>query len=293
MGMEYRLKSSRFFFSRLFLVFFLLSHIVIYFLGSKVYEFLALNPKMLVYDLEIWRLFTYPFVSLSIAEVILFAFAFWFIGPKVESTFHENYFPIVLVAYIPFQGLIVTGLFAREKFYLVGTEGLSFFILTLYFLIYLRIVNQYEPISIRSMIQTAFIVVFWIMAATVDSFIYQRSTLVNSFAFAMSGILVGLMTYLQVKSFTADMLSRRYQRYQEFKKRLDEFEKLELEEKNIETKVDNLEEQLFSLAGKYIEQYAFTEERLNQILDKMNERGKESLTKEELQFLREYSKRVK
>ncbi len=250
---------------------------------------MALNPKLLVYNLEIWRLFTYPFVSLSIAEAILFSFAFWFIGPKVESTFRENFFPIFLVAYIPFQGLIVTGLFARENFYLAGTEGLSFFILTLYFLIYLRIVNQYEPISQRSVIQTAIVIIFWIMAATVDSFIYQRSTLVNSFAFAMCGIFIGLMTYLQVRSFTAEMMNRRYQQYRSFKKRLEESEEMELVEKDLEIR---LAEEVENVTNKFFE-FNYSEDKLNQILDKINEKGKDALTKDEIQFLREYSKRIK
>ena len=37
----------------------------------------------------------------------------------------------------------------------------------------------------------------------------------------------------------------------------------------------------------------YTEDRLNEILDKINERGKESLSPEELRYLRDYSRKLK
>ncbi|MEJ5285693.1 rhomboid family intramembrane serine protease [Bacteroidetes/Chlorobi group bacterium Naka2016] len=279
--------------SRVFLGIFLVAHIVFYFIGNEIaYSLLALNPRLVIFDIQIWRLFTFPLVSLSIPEAFLFAYTFWVLGPKVENCFHKNYFLLSLVIFIFLQGFLTTALFGKENFYLVGTEGLSFYLITLYYLIYFRIVSQYETLPLRSMVQTAFVIFFWLMASMLDSYIYERNTLVNSFSFALVGIFVGSLSYLQNRSFAIELLQQRYLDFISFRKKLEEFESEEMDElitKKNETEMNEAS----NLPKEEIKvNLSFTEDNLNRILDKILEKGKESLTPEEIKFLKEYSKKL-
>ncbi len=290
--MEFRYKS--FSISRIFLIAFLISHIVLYFIGNeKAFELFALNPKLVIFDIQVWRLFTFPLVSLSIAEAFLFAYTFWVLGPRVENCFRKNYYLFSLFIFVFLQGFFTTALFGKENFYLVGTEGLSFYLITLYFLIYFRIVGQYETLPFRSMVQTAFVIFFWLMAAMLDSYIYERNILVNSFSFALGGIFMGSLAYLQNRSFALELLQQRYRDFVSFRKKLEEFES----EDDIDDFVpkSNLNEHLSSTSANKEEprvNLPYTEETLNHILDKIIEKGKESLSPEEIRFLKEYSKKL-
>ncbi|MCX7879063.1 MAG: rhomboid family intramembrane serine protease [Ignavibacteria bacterium] len=277
--------------SRIFLFFILLSHIVLFFLGTNISNTFAINPHLVIFKIELWRLLSFPLVSLSIAESFLLIYAFWVLGPKVESLFRKNYFTISLITFIFLQGLLTTALFGRENFYLVGTEGLSFYIITLYFFIYYRIISQYEPVPIRSMIQTALVIFFWIMAASLDSFIYKRDTLINSFSFALVGIFLGFLSYLQNRSFALELIQEKYKDFIAFRKKVQELEEEDLEE-IAEMFLEQANNSTASLEETKHYTLPFNEETLNKILDKINEKGKESLTPEEIQFLKDYSKKV-
>ncbi|MCX7908033.1 MAG: rhomboid family intramembrane serine protease [Ignavibacteria bacterium] len=290
MAMELRHKSISF--SRVFLGFILFFHIFFYFVGGKESDKLfALNPQLVIYEIQIWRLFTFPLLSLSIAEVFLFIYSFWVLGPKVENCFRKNYYLLSLLLFIFLQGFLTTALFGKEKFYLVGTEGLSFYLITLYYLIYFRIVSQYETLPLRNMVQTALVICFWLMAVTLDSFIYERNTLINSFSFAIVGIFIGTLSYLQNRSFATELIQQRYQDFILFRKKLEEFES-EFDDPDIANTSVNSSFDASSKETKTIN-IPFTEENLNKILDKIIEKGKESLTEEEVDFLKEYSKKVK
>ncbi|MFN3306381.1 MAG: rhomboid family intramembrane serine protease [Candidatus Kapaibacteriota bacterium] len=265
-------------------------HILFYFLGSNtVYEELALNPHLVIYEIQIWRLVSYPILPLSIAEAFLFIYSFWALGPKVENCFKKNYYPFSLLIFIFLQGLLTTALFGKENFYLLGTEGLSFFLITLYYLTYFRIVSQYESLPLRSMVQTALVVFFWLMAATLDSFIYERNILINSFSFAIVGIFVGTFSYLQNRSFAIELIQQRYKDFVTFKKKLEELDSTHLQD--VEHSLIKKEISSFFVDSHPTKQN-LTEDNLNRILDKILENGIESLTDEEIKFLNEYSKKI-
>jgi membrane associated rhomboid family serine protease len=280
-------------FSRIFLVFVLALHIVFYFLGQDLINFLALNPRDVIFNIQVWRLFTYPFLPLSIAEAFLFFFVFWYLGPKVENSFRNYFYPISIFLFIFLQGFLTVALFGKENFYLYGTEGLSFYVLTLYYLIYFRIVSQFEPLPLRTMVQTAIVVFFWVMAATLDSFIYERNTLINSFSFAIVGIFIGALSYLQNRSFANELIQQRYRDFVNFRKRLEELESQEQQD-IAETQPEETKNEIKSTEqGVLVDEFIYDEENLNKILDKIIEKGKESLTPEEIKFLENYSKKVK
>ncbi len=287
--MDFRHKSLSL--SRIFLWIIILFHVIFYFINSnEIFSSLALNPYFLINKIQIWRLITYPLLSLSIAEVFLFIYSFWVLGPKVENCFRKNYYLLSLIIFIFLQGLLTSALFGKEKFYLVGTEGLSFYLITLYYLIYFRIISQYESLPLRNLVQTALVVFFWLMAATLDSFIYERNTLVNSFAFAIVGIFIGTLSYLQNRSFATELIQQRYRDIFLFRKKLEEFETEFYMEEEANTLANN-KYPVSTAVAKDVKQtnVPFTEENLNRILDKILEKGKESLTHEELEFLKEYS----
>jgi len=291
MAMELRHNSISI--SRVFLGILLFTHLVVYFLGDeKLVNLLALNPHYVIYEIQIWRLFTFPLVSLSIAEAFLLLYTFWVLGPKVENCFRKNYYLVSLVTFIFLQGFLTTALFGKENFYLVGTEGLSFYLITLYYLIYFRIISQFETLPLRNMVQTALVVFFWLMAATLDTYIYERNTLVNSFSFALGGIFIGTLSYLQNRSFATELIQQRYKDFVSFRKRLEEFETDLMENFDTEKKEQDTKPTDASVASPKLVTIPFTEENLDRILDKIIDKGKDSLTPEEIEFLKEYSKKL-
>ncbi len=278
-------------FSKFFLFLVLGFHLIFYFFDQNFISFLALNPHLVIYEVQIWRLFTFPFLPLSIAESFLFFYVFWFLAPKVEITFKRYFFPLSLCVFILLQGFLTVGLLGKENFYLYGTEGLSFYILTLYLLIYLRIISQYEPLPWRNLTQISLVVFFWLMAAGLDSFVYNRSSLINSFSFALVGIFVGSLGYLQNRAFAIEVVQQRYRDFLNFRKHLEELElKEELFSSKSHPESDKPNEK--SDTQNFVE-LVFDEDNLNRILDKIIEKGKESLTPEEIKFLENYSKKVK
>lgn len=279
--------------SKVFFSIFVASHILIYFLDSRIGQFLGLNPQRVINDIEIWRIFTYPFVSLSIAEIILFTFAYLFIAPKIEYYIISK--PILILSFvslIPLQGILSTLLFARENIYLFGTEALSFAVITLYFLIFYRIVSQYRDTPFRLLVQTALIVFFWIMAASLDAYVYQRPSLINSFGFALSGVTTGIICFYFAKPIVKKIIETRIEDYTAFQKKY--FQQEENKIQNIhQSNIDVKEVQNFltsNLLPDEDREFEMSEERLNQILDKINERGKDALSSEEIKFLECYSK---
>jgi len=262
-------------------------------LGEELINFLALNPRDVIFNIQVWRLFTYPLLPLSIAEAFLFFYVFWYLGPKVENTFRSFYYPISILLFVFLQGFLTVTLFGKENFNLYGTEGLSFYVLTLYYLIYFRIISQFEPLPLRTMVQTAMVVFFWIMAATLDSFIYERNTLINSFAFAIVGIFIGALSYLQNRSFATELIQQRYRDFVNFRKRLEEMESREQVDA-VESQPEDLKNEIKPTEQKVTaDDFVYDEENLNRILDKIIEKGKESLTPDEIKFLENYSKKVK
>ncbi|MGQ9819684.1 MAG: rhomboid family intramembrane serine protease [Candidatus Kapaibacteriales bacterium] len=278
--------------SKIILVIFLFAHILFYFLNKEITLFLALNPQKVINYTEIWRLFTYPFVSLSIAEVVLFIFTFWVIAPKIEYYILNK--PLLIVSYgvfILLQGIFSTLLFARENLYLVGTEGLSFGVITFYFLIFYRIVNQYQDVSLRFLIQTAFVIFFWIMGASVDSYIYQRPSLINAFGFALMGVTLGIISYYFAKPYVKELMDTRLMDYEKLRRSfLEPDVKYEPSHQDRQNFLQSDFPEAFGELSYRSVDTEFNEERLNKILDKINEQGKDALSKDELKFLENYSK---
>lgn len=278
--------------SKVILAIFIISHILFYFLGNEIAFFLALNPQKVINDIEIWRLFTYPLVSLSIAEVVLFIFTFWVIAPKIEYYVLNK--PLLVVSYgifIPLQGIFSTFLFARENLFLVGTEGLSFGVMTFYFLIFYRIVNQFQEVSLRLLIQTVIVLFLWMMGASLDSYIYQRPSLINTFGFAMLGIILGILAYYFAKPNIKELMHARLMDYEKFRKSF--LEPDERFEQSHQNRRDNNQinfEEIVSERDPQLRSVELSEDRLNRILDKINELGKDSLSNDELNFLENYSK---
>lgn len=278
--------------SKVILVILIVSHILFYFLSNEVALFFALNPQKVINDIEIWRVFTYPFVSLSIAEVVLLIFTFWVIAPKIEYYILNK--PLLLVSYgifISLQGIFATLLFARENLFLVGTEGLSFGVITFYFLIFYRIVNQYQEVSLRLLIQTAIVLFLWIMWVSLDSYIYQRPSLINAFGFALLGIILGIIGYYFAKPNIKELMHARLINYEKLRSSfIEPDEKFEQYHQNRRGNVRIDFEEIVSERDPQLRSVDLNEDKLNRILDKIYEQGKNSLSNDELKFLENYSK---
>jgi hypothetical protein len=78
-----------------------------------------------------------------------------------------------------------------------------------------------------------------------------------------------------------------------FRKRLEELESQEQQD-IAETQPEETKNEIKSTEqGVLVDEFIYDEENLNKILDKIIEKGKESLTPEEIKFLENYSKKVK
>lgn len=277
----------------------ILNHFIIILIGSfylvdvllnfKISQDFGLIPSKALGLNELYRVFTYPFSFFTIESALLFLFIILLLFPFFEVKFRKPIMILLLFGVILFQGLLFTSIFNQSDIILKGTDGISFFIIT-YFLL-----NNFNLKQIRLNPKTFHINTFiilitlsWIVSIYIHSKFIDNDLLTPSVFSFIYGISLGLIVDLIIKFYRLFQVlinpvkpkisapsdeylmpaeiskpERKYQAGQSEKNHFNEFD------------IDY-----------------FTEDRLNQILDKINNEGKKSLTQEELNYLEEYSKRL-
>jgi membrane associated rhomboid family serine protease len=188
-----------------------ISHRVL-FLGGVVYilnylfdgllsKYLALNPEAVLQNWELWRLVTFPFSAYSLEGILLFGFTFLIVGPKVEQYIGRYIYPFVLSLLVLLEGILLTLSFWKENVAIGGMEGLSFFVLTLYSLLYFgkrSDFSNYRPTKARMIV--SLVAFAWASVLLTRSLLTANMEyLITNSASAMIGLFSGILLYIQLR----------------------------------------------------------------------------------------------
>jgi hypothetical protein len=194
---------------------------------------------------------------------------------------------------ILFQGLVFTLVLWNSKIALAGTEGITFFVLTLFTLLNIKrklvVVNK---LYINAPLFTIAMVFIWLMTLYIHSLMSEDYKIIFTGLFSsIFGASIGLIAYLHIR-FT-NVINPKI-----------------LSEALQEKRIKAIRQQLFSLAVIANEElkrvnrelihndeavqdrHDYSEEKLNEILDKINDTGEKSLTDSEKEFLDGYANRI-
>ena len=269
----------------------LLLYLADFFSGGRLVNILALQPITVIEKMEFWRIISFPFAGSSLEGGLLFFASILFFGNKLEIVFHKAFFPIIILLLICLQGTIFTLLFWRSELVFAGMEGISIFILTLFSLLFYKNKLQvgYRK-TYRIVSSVGLLAITWASSVALHYFIMNDQSIIYKSAYsAMFGISGGSLIFAQIK------LARR----------LKSKKKVIIPEETILPRPEELSLALISqnefrrLKKHLIEEaplmdynFPFSEDRLNEILEKIYDNGKESLSNDERAYLEEYSKRL-
>lgn len=260
--------------------------------NGLLFDTLSLNLKQIILNAEYWRLLSYPFVFNTWESGILFSIVFSISLPNLERFLGRSLYVILLLFSILFA-LLLTIIFISNPIIFGGLEGVSFFVLTLSWLLKFR--NKLfpnKPIYFFIEVLSLFV---WLCF---KSFILLNSgimVVLPSIVISILGTGSAFLVYLQINH----IIKKNVRKNKEIQAKKNKIQAdAILEEISIAMYANEKFRSLLSneLSPKEIKNTInmddnfHNEEILNNILDKINIYGKDSLTKEEVLFLEEYSK---
>jgi len=249
-------------------------------------NYFVLNPGLISSHFELWRLVTFPLTGNTIAGTFLFIFTFWLVSPKIEDLLQKGIYPFVIFLLILMQGIVTTLSFWTKNIPFAGAEGITFFVLTLYTLIQRRkrvIVWGLNPMKLELLF--ILLLSVWVTFVGLQSlFTKSINLLLTNGTSATYGIVSGLLVFFQIK-IIQNFKTVKPQEDANLPLTEDEnFSHALVEKTEIKKQANQASDELTNYFTDY-----YSEDRLNEILDKMIAGGKESLSEEELRYLKDYS----
>lgn len=267
----------------------LLSSIVDIVTGYQLTEILQLNTQRVTVNSEFWRLFTYPFTFLNIESLTLAIIAFGIFSPKIERKYKNFMLPIMLFLLSVMHSTVFNWLFMFDNQSMGGSEGLSIFVLSFFFLnnpkAKVKIMNM-APFSARNLILGIFTI--WAMVIFFKISNQENHQALNSTIFGSLGLVNALVLYLQIK-LVDRYRNKKYQQHTFFEQ--EELTKIEKDELSLaliasqQKKFNQRKDERFVISSDPL----LNEERANELLDKISLNGYESLDPSEVRFLEDYS----
>lgn len=275
--------------------YFLFLVLSIYFLdfitGNKLSDIFILNTLDISNYDKLWSLLTYPFKLTSTASLILFVFVMVIISKNLENIYKSNLIPVVYIIIILSHSVVFSLVNVDTDNFLSGTDGISFFILVLHLLI-----NKNYTFSIYSFdfaiskFALSVMIFMWIFSQSLNYYAYGQNEVLNSFFLAGLGTCNALIVYLQlyvIKKLSSKRQIQEDEEYSEFNELEHTLATISESNKRI-TQFKTAPEEINLLSNNpYLD-----EERMNIILEKINESGFSSLSELEQKFLEEYSKKI-
>lgn len=288
-------------FSLLFVFFICLTNAINVATDGLLLDLVAMQTLKFFSEMELWRIFLFSFVSDSLEGFIVFLFAFAILSKELERFLGAKIYPLFILLITFLTGTVTAISMYGENVVFSGLEGTSFFVITFFTILqrknFIKKRNLYQHISIVS------VVLLW---GTIKLYIGFENGFINilpSCIMALCGLIIGVLLFLQINHLVKKRIKQNkikvllqhgntnlgYSIYNnpQIKKyifnKLEENYWLQVKEK-IRNKKD--EALLFN------SQTLTDEEMLDQILDKINEVGKSKLTKQELDFLTDYSSKL-
>ncbi len=257
--------------------------------GGKISTLLELNPSLIIGNLEAWRLFTFPFAYGSTESVFIFLATFFIFSNKIEESVSKFHFPLLIGMLVLSQGVITTVAFWGMDVTLGGMEGVALYFMTLSVVFYgFEKRRVFGLFKIKNWMLISVVFILW-LASKVMSFYYYNDGIAITLSPLAFGLVMSLLTAFQVS----------FKRRSSSKSKSEPVEEFSEDEPNYRPAMVSSEESLKYNEIKCVHRIFFSrdplenEEQLNKILDKMNTLGKQALSKDEWDFLKEYSKTIK
>lgn len=277
----------------------ILNHFLIILIGSfylvdvllnfKISQDFGLIPSKALEFNELYRVITFPFSFFTIESALLFLFTILLLLPFFEVKFRKPTIFLLLFGMVFFQGLLFTSIFGQSDIILKGTDGLSFFIIT-YFILNNLNYKQYK-LNSKLFHINAFIILIslsWALTVYIHSKFVDFDLLTPSIFSLIYGVSLGLIVDISIKFHRLIQVLKHPVKPKISVPSDEDLMPAEISKPERKHQIGQIEKNhLIEYDNDY-----FSEDRLNQILDKINNEGKKSLTPEELNYLEEYSKRL-
>ena len=259
-----------------------------YIMDGRLANLLALSPILIAEKSEFWRIFTFPLAPSSLEGILFSFFILYAIGPKLEEFLSFNLYPMFIFLLISMQGIIHTLVFWKSPVQLSGFEGIAFFILVMFTLLNPRqkIKLWFLP-SLRIIFLSPLLVLFWIISSIIHIKLGNHHLFYPAMSVFVFGITMGMIFFFQFQLINKFYLRKR-ELQEATKPKKQEYEYAAVSNGEYNKSKHPISDNYHLLEDDPI----LNEQRLNTILDKINEKGKESLTTDELHFLDEYSKQI-
>ncbi len=276
-------------YSRKILAIMIALYLLNYFFQGYISQLFHLDSQSILQKLEFWRLFTYPLAFGSIESFLLLIATFYIFAPMIENKIRPMIFGVITFSLIVAFGIIHTLIFWDNAIILKGAECISIAILSLYTLFEpKKKIKIYLLPPFPLIVATSLIALLWFIAKYFGSY-SNLSYLVQSSLSLTFGVTSALMVFIHLVTFRKIFSRGEKELLKEFTK-IDETRKYAMmregmyERYKLNDEFDNLDN---------FEEVDYSESRLNEILDKIIEQGKDSLTYEEMLFLENYSRHLK
>lgn len=268
---------------------------------------LTLNPKQLLENNSLWTLFTFPLAENSILDFLFFSFIFILFYPLLQSIYRRWFFPVFFVLFTILQGALFTLIFWNEDLNFQGLSAISTFILVVVSLLYSKERFVFGRLPVVKVSHINLIVALAYLTFSIPLFIEGNHTEIVSFtAPIFFGISIAILFYLQIYFYNNYFLpKRRIRSINEIKQLLTKArESVETLESSLVPHTTEPEQPKIQPFGNKFEKLAknknlqvsddpeSNEDLLNTILDKISERGFESLTQNELDVLKQLSSKI-
>jgi membrane associated rhomboid family serine protease len=261
-------------------------------MGGKLTYLFALNPELIFKKLEWWRIFTYPLANDSIESTMLFLFTFFIFAPKLEDIYQQLLYPFIIILFVNIQGIVLAFLLWNSNIVITGMEGLSFFVLTLFTLINIKQrLILFNRFYMHTGLFTLGIVSIWFIMLFMNGVLFESHTrFFEGIYSAVFGLSVGFTAYLQMR-YTKNLRPARIRESYE-NKEVPNPEDLSLSliaNQELRRFNKGLQDEFSRLDEAHLQ---FSEDRLNEILDKVHTNGFDSLSNNEKKYLDDYSKQL-
>lgn len=266
-------------------------------LRGALTQWLALMPFSSVGNGQYWRFITYPLASSSFWEMLSSSAVLYFFAPEVERILNPRRLLMILAVFVAVHGLVYAPVLWISSAPLAGTTAMALFVLTMY--VYLYPTGEVSLFGLIPLRATMLLGIMFIaaIAGSIITHSFNPASLINAFADAGFGLFFGfIFSHLYFGKFSSGnfTLFRREERPQQPTRRASTpspasvgrstYSTTEAERRfaGIERRVDDDEEDSTPL----------DEDHLNEILDKINEKGQASLTPQEQKFLKDYANKL-
>ncbi|MFH1050089.1 MAG: rhomboid family intramembrane serine protease [bacterium] len=261
--------------------------------GGRLALMLELIPGRFVEYSQWWRLFTFPLATGYAEGIILFILTFMVFAPKLEEIYHTLLYPIVIMSIIAIQGLVFTLILRNSNFILFGTEGITFFVLTLFSLLNMKIklivANRFYVPTPLFIFALSFI---WLSTLFFHSVWAENYWIIFQGLFSSTfGSSLALIAYLHIRytKIVNPKVHSEINKTKKGKEISDQILSLAMIANKELKKVNN---ELRQKLGETEYVNGSGEDILNEILDKISEKGEDSLTDSEKFFLEDYSNQI-